>query len=136
MIFWDRAVVGGGETSTGELIQSYTGAETMDAGWSWRIDHEKLINRGYVYSSDFISDDAAETEFRRKNPKVQKTRGVKFRTGRLRRSWVKNVVAIGNAGGVGEPLEATAIAAICGQTRMLACALVGRGRLVGPRLAG
>jgi tryptophan halogenase len=48
-------------------------------------------------------------EFRRKNPLVQKTRIVKFRSGHYPRSWVGNVVALGNSGGFVEPLEATAL---------------------------
>jgi tryptophan halogenase len=132
-LFCDRAVVGGWQRGMGELIQPYTVAETMDAGWCWRIDHEHLINRGYVYSSDFVSDEQADEEFRRKNPKVQNTRIVKFRSGRYRRSWVKNVVAIGNAGGFVEPLESTAIAAICEQTRVLTRALNSPGHVIGPK---
>ena len=134
-LFCDRAVVGGWKRSVGELIQPYTTAETMDAGWSWRIDHEHLINRGYVYCSDFITDEQADEEFRRKNPKVQNTRLVKFRSGRYRRSFVKNVVAIGNAGGFVEPLEATAIAAICEQTQFLATGLAAVNRRFGPKFA-
>src|SRR3984957_417036 len=53
-LFNDRAVVGGWER-TDEPILPYTTAETMDSGWCWRIDHEKLINRGYVYCSTAIS---------------------------------------------------------------------------------
>ena len=85
----------------------------MNAGWCWQIDHETRIDRGYVYSSDFISDADAEVEFRAKNPKVADTRIVKFKTGRYVRGWVKNVVAIGNASGFVEPLESTALGAIC-----------------------
>jgi tryptophan halogenase len=134
-LFCDRAVVGGWQRNVGELIQPFTTAETMDAGWSWRIDHEHQINRGYVYSSSFISDQQADDEFRRKNPKVQQTRIVKFRSGRYKRSWVKNVVGIGNAGGFVEPLEATAIAAICEQAQALASGLHAVNRWVGPKLA-
>lgn len=134
-LFCDRAVVGGWQRSISELIQPYTTAETMNAGWSWRIDHEQQINRGYVYSSSFISDAEAEAEFREKNPKVRQTRVVKFTTGRYERSWVKNVVAIGNAGGFVEPLEATAIAAICEQSSALAMGLSNANRWFGPRLA-
>src|SRR5262249_37361518 len=83
--------VGGGARDD-EPITPYTPAETMDAGWCWQIEHEFRINRGYVYSSDFIADDAAEKEFRAKNPKVSSTRVVKFVSGRYERSWVKNVV--------------------------------------------
>jgi tryptophan halogenase len=91
----------------------------MDAGWAWRIDHETRINRGYVYCPGFISDADAEREFRSKNPKVGPTRIVKFVSGRYERAWVKNVVAIGNASGFVEPLEATALGAIAQQSRAL-----------------
>ncbi len=46
-LFCDRAVIGGWDR-TDEPIQPYTTAETMNSGWAWQIDHEKLINRGYV----------------------------------------------------------------------------------------
>ena len=39
-LFCDRAVVGGWTRGTDEPIQPFTTAQTMDAGWSWRIDHE------------------------------------------------------------------------------------------------
>ena len=118
-LFCDRAVVGGWERAE-EPILPYTTAETMDSGWAWRIDHEHHINRGYVYSSDAISDDAAAAEFLRKNPKAPASpRVVKFRSGRLRRAWVDNVVAIGNSGGFVEPLEATALMVVCSTSKML-----------------
>jgi tryptophan halogenase len=79
-LFCDRAVAGGWERTT-EPVLPYTRAETMDAGWAWQIEHERHVNRGYVYGSAFISDEDADAEFRRKNPKVQKTRIVKFRSG-------------------------------------------------------
>ncbi len=121
-LFCDRAVAGGWERSD-EPILPYTVAETMDSGWAWQIEHEEHINRGYVYSTAFISDEQAEEEFRKKNPKVRNTRVVKFRTGRYRRSWVGNVFAVGNAHGFVEPLEATAIFVICQALRFLAGAL-------------
>ncbi len=119
-LFCDRAVVGGWERRPEEPIQPYTTAETMDAGWCWRIDHEEIINRGYVYASDHLSDEAAEAEYRRKNPRVAGTRIVKFRSGRYRRNWVCNVIGVGNASGFVEPLEATALMCICLQSRALA----------------
>jgi tryptophan halogenase len=118
-LFCDRAVVSAWER-TDEPIQPYTTAETMDAGWCWRIDHPDYINRGNVYSSAFIKDEDAERELRSKNPSVQKTWIVKFASGRFERSWVKNVVAVGNAAGFVEPLESTALAVICDEARILA----------------
>ena len=125
-LFCDRAIAGGWERTT-EPILPYTVAETMDAGWAWQIEHERHINRGYVYSSAFISDEAADAEFRRKNPKVTKSRVVKFPTGRYARSWVGNVVAVGNSSGFVEPLEATAILMICHATRFLVGGLFDSG---------
>lgn len=119
-LFCDRAVIGGW-ARTEESIKPYTTAETMDAGWAWQIEHEHWINRGYVYSSSFISDEAAGKEFLAKNPKISTApRVVRFRTGRYERPWVQNVVAIGNASGFVEPLEATAIQVIGVQARLLA----------------
>jgi tryptophan halogenase len=118
-LFCDRAVIGGWER-TDEPILPYTTAETMDAGWAWQIEHEHHVNRGYVYSSQAISDDDAAAEFLRKNPKAPSSpRVVKFRSGCHRRLWVENVVAIGNSGGFVEPLEATALMIVCTHTNDL-----------------
>ncbi len=118
-LFCDRAVIGGWNRTT-EPILPYTTAETMDAGWAWQIEHEHHINRGYVYSSQAISDDEAVGEFLRKNPQAPASpRIVKFRSGRYRRQWVDNVVAIGNAGGFVEPLEATALMVVCAESQTL-----------------
>ncbi len=129
-LFCDRAVVGGWARGPGdEVIKPYTTCETMNAGWAWQIEHIGRVNRGYVYASDFVSDDEARAEFLAKNPKVTETRVVRFVCGRYRRCWVKNVVAIGNASGFVEPLEATALGVIAMQSRLLADTLVdGDGR--------
>ena len=119
-LWCDRAVIGGWDRRPGEAIRPYTLVETMDAGWAWQIDHERRVNRGYVYSSPFVSDEAAEAEFRRKNPDVGDTRVIRFQSGRCRRAWVGNVVAIGNAFGFVEPLEATSLGMICTASRNLA----------------
>jgi len=119
-LFCDRAVLGGWERGKDEPILPYTTAETMDAGWAWRIDHESLINRGYVYCSGAISDDDAREEFHRKNPKVEtEPKIVKFRSGCYRRQWVDNVVGMGNAAGFVEPLEATALMILCSNIETL-----------------
>ena len=116
-LYCDRAVIGGW-TRTDEPLHAYTTAETMDSGWCWQIEHETWINRGYVYSSRFISDEDALNEFLTKNPKVSNTpRVVPFRSGRHERSWVGNVLAVGNSSGFVEPLEATALAQLIYEVR-------------------
>jgi tryptophan halogenase len=134
-LFCDRAIVG--EWTRGdEPIQPYTTAETMNAGWCWQIDHEHHINRGYVHSSDFMSEADAEAELRAKNPKIGPTRIVRYKSGRYERGWVKNVVAIGNAGGFVEPLESTGLGAICSQSQALAETLADCERQLRPSLIG
>ncbi|MES2477290.1 MAG: tryptophan 7-halogenase [Verrucomicrobiota bacterium] len=118
-LFCDRAVVAGWDRTT-EKIQPYTTAETMDSGWCWQIDHENIINRGYVYCSGAISDDDAAAEFLRKNPKITATPHiVKFRSGCHEREWVGNVVALGNSSGFVEPLESTGLMILCSHTQTL-----------------
>ena len=119
-LFCKKAVIGGWERGPDEPILPYTTAETMDAGWAWRIDHEHLINRGYVYCPDFISDDEAAAEFQKKNPKAKvEPKIVNFRSGFYQRQWVGNVVGFGNAGGFVEPLESTAIMILCSHIQTL-----------------
>lgn len=112
-LFCDRAVVGGWPRGDEDPYHPFTTAETMDAGWSWQIEHDELVNRGYVFCSRFLSDDEAVAEFTRKNPKIKSPRVIRFRAGVRRRTWVKNVVSIGNSAGFVEPIEATAIGMIC-----------------------
>jgi tryptophan halogenase len=131
----DRAVVGGWDR-TDEVLQAYTTSDVMSAGWCWQIEHPGRINRGYVYSSRFISDAEAEAEFRAANPKVGPTRVVAFRTGRRARQWVGNVFAVGNAAGFVEPLEATALMCIGHAARFLALALRDSDGATPPSLVG
>ena len=85
-LFCDRAVIAGWPR-TNEVVKPYTTVETMASGWCWQIEHENFLNRGYVYSSRFISDEAALAEFREKNPKLAtEPRVVKFRSGRHARN--------------------------------------------------
>ncbi len=132
-LFCNRALVGGWKR-TGEPIKPYTTVETMDSGWCWQIELLGRINRGYVYSSGFISDEKAEEEFRRVNPKIESPRLLRFPSGRYQEMWVKNVVAIGNASGFVEPLEATALGTICDRARILAQSLVDCNRRPGPAI--
>ncbi len=128
-LFCDRAAIGGW-TRTDEPILPYTTAETMECGWAWQIEHEHFVNRGYVFSSRFLSDDEAVAEFRRKNPKIREARIVKFQSGRYRRMWVDNVVAIGNSSGFVEPLEATALMIVCAASQGLVSFLQNGGMTV------
>ena len=131
-LFCDRAIFGGWERRPEDVYHPYTTAETMDAGWSWRIEHDHLVNRGYVFCSSYLSDDEADAEFRRKNPAIKTTNSVSFSPGARRNVWVGNVLALGNAAGFVEPLEATAIGMICDGALSMVRAIKSSGRRITP----
>jgi tryptophan halogenase len=95
-----------------EGINPFTTATALSAGWAWNIPLFHRIGTGYVYSSAFLSREAAEEEFR-KHLGVRadgcNALHIKMRVGRNRNSWVKNCVAIGLSSGFVEPLQSTGI---------------------------
>ena len=106
----DRAVAAPCESPAGQ-IEPLTRVTGMASGWRWRIPLQHRVGNGYVYSSAHVGDDAAAEALRDtvEGPLRADPRVLRFRAGRRKRSWDRNVVSIGLASGFLEPLESTSI---------------------------
>lgn len=101
-------------------ILPYTRARAMPHGWMFEIPTQTRRGNGYIFSSDFCSEEQAVKELSEAHGKeITPARILKWKSGYFKKSIVFNCASIGLASSFIEPLEATSITTSIQQIRML-----------------
>jgi flavin-dependent dehydrogenase len=100
-------------------IASCTHSSAQTSGWIWDIGLQSRRGIGYVYSSKYTTDVAAENELSQYIERLESAdrsnisiRKLSFTPGYYEKFWYQNCVAVGMSAGFIEPLEASALAMI------------------------
>ncbi|MFI6641232.1 tryptophan 7-halogenase [Streptomyces sp. NPDC050504] len=96
-------------------LDPYTTAVALPTGWAWKTPLPGRFGTGHVHSSAWTEPEEAARglcDLWNLRPDRVTVHHTRHRTGRARRSWLKNCVALGTASSHLDPLRPTRIAAV------------------------
>lgn len=118
-------------THKDEIPDLWTEAHALSAGWKFKIPLQERQGNGYIFDSNYLTEDAAMEEINNVELAGKKNiKTIKFTAGYLKETWKGNCFAIGLTGSFFEPLEATSIATSVQQSFMLATNFIGYDQIV------
>ena len=107
-LFNNSAVAIATANESNNTMPCETVSKALSHGWVWHIPLTNRMGNGYVYSSNYLSEQEAEQELRSALGLEQEGKAIHlhWQPGRLANHWKKNCLAIGLSQGFLEPLEA------------------------------
>lgn len=94
----------------GEEITPMTTATALSSGWMWNIPLATRRGCGYVFDSNYITEEEAQLEIEQYlGKKIKPIKFINFESGKSESFWKGNVLSLGLTSAFVEPLEATSI---------------------------
>ena len=106
----NRAITFNIENEEDKPIRNYTHAWAQKYGWLWEIPTQTRLGCGYVFDDRHTTPENAHDEIEKVlGKKIDIQKDISFKTGRMKKFWIRNVLSTGLSSGFIEPLEATSI---------------------------